>query len=84
MCIEVILVSIGCASRTTHGHIGAFIMQRLVWENIERLVWENIERLVWENIERLVWENIERSCGSEILILSSYYTHFQNKLGHYI
>ncbi len=68
MCIEVILVSIGCASRTTHGHIGAFIMQRLVWENIERLV----------------WENIERSCGSEILILSSYYTHFQNKLGHYI
>ena len=60
MCIEVILVSIGCASRTTHGHIGAFIMQRLVWENIER------------------------SCGSEILILSSYYTHFQNKLGHYI
>ncbi len=40
--------------------------------------------LVWENIERLVWENIDRSCGSEILILSSYYTHFQNKLGHYI
>ncbi len=25
MCIEVILVSIGCASKTTHGHIGAFI-----------------------------------------------------------
>ncbi len=43
-----------------------------------------MQRLVWENIERLVWENIERSCGSEILILSSYYTHFQNKLGHYI